>query len=173
MMRASSITNHQLKFNTNFIHSEDWAFWLDAISKGLVIENINQVLLKYRFEGQNITSKNKQFTEERFKKIFQFIEQHFFKETNERLIHMHWNLSRGGIFDANVKELTDYYNYFENKLIKLGNSPLLVKSILKNKKKRPFCKFTDDSIKKGLDFMLKNNLYSSSNIKYLFTKLIS
>jgi glycosyltransferase involved in cell wall biosynthesis len=173
MMRTSSLLNNQLEFNSSYLHTEDWFFWLNAISKGLVIENINQVLLKYRYEGQNITSKNKHSIEDRYKNIFQFIEQHFFNETSERLTHMHWNLGRGGIFDTNVKELTDFYNYFENQLIELGNSPHLVKSILKNKKNRPFCKFTDESIIKGLHFMLKNNMYSASNIKYLLIKLKS
>jgi len=173
MMRKTSILNNHLEFNSNFLHSEDWVFWLDAISKGLTIENINQVLLKYRFEGQNITSKNKNSIEERFKKIYQFIEEIFFKESSEQLIHMHWNLSRGGIFNTNVNELTDYYNYFQIKLLELDYSPKLVKSILKEKKIRPFCKFSDQSIKKGFNFMVKNKLYSLANFKYLLSQLKS
>lgn len=62
MLRTSIIKEHNLKYSKDFIHAEDYAFWVE-MSKYGAIGNLDAALLRYRLHGDNISMK---FNEEQY-----------------------------------------------------------------------------------------------------------
>ncbi len=169
MWRVKSIIDTHMRFETNFIHNEDWAFWLTALEKGLKIANIPDVLLKYRFEGQNITVKNKHTTKERFINLYSYYLKPYYKiDTFE----LHWSISHAQPQSYSIKELTNQFKLIESSLYKKKYNKVLIQNILSIKRIKLFYILTDKSVYKGLSFLIRNNLYKWNYIYYLLTKII-
>lgn len=55
MLRRASLEKHGLRFNPAALHAEDYLLWVDAVRCGLVIENIPEVLLRYRVHPEQVS----------------------------------------------------------------------------------------------------------------------
>jgi len=54
MMRKSVLDINNIRFDSQFLHAEDYAFWLDLIDFA-TFANIPEVLYHYRWHGENIS----------------------------------------------------------------------------------------------------------------------
>lgn len=169
MLRTKSIIEANLKFESDFIHNEDWAFWLAALSKGLKIANIPDVLLKYRCEGQNITVKNKHTIKDRFINLYSFYLNPLFKIKN---FDLHWSIAHAQPQNYSIKELTSQFKSIEASLQLNGYDKVLIKNILLKKKIKLFHLIADQSAFKGALFLTRTKLYNWNYFYYLFTKLL-
>lgn len=56
VMRKSVLMKHNLRYNTGFIHAEDYELWVQ-ISKHAQLANVPEVLLKYRVHENSVSAK--------------------------------------------------------------------------------------------------------------------
>lgn len=68
MLRSNAIKNHQIKYDNRFEVAEDYDFWRQILHVS-EIHNLQEVLLKYRIDGNNISLKRKEKSKESFQKI--------------------------------------------------------------------------------------------------------
>ena len=55
VMRVASIISSGIKYRQEYIYAEDYDFWCEAITKGLKIANISNILIKYRVNPFQVT----------------------------------------------------------------------------------------------------------------------
>lgn len=55
MMRRSTIVQHGLCYDANYIYAEDYHFWFQAVKAGLRIHHIEDLLIRYRYSKQQVT----------------------------------------------------------------------------------------------------------------------
>lgn len=48
MMRTSSVRRHDLRYREAYIYAEDYALWMEASQKGLLLKNIPDIVVNYR-----------------------------------------------------------------------------------------------------------------------------
>jgi len=171
MFRREKITGLNLRYQKPHLYTEDWVLWFNCIKNGLKIANIDATLLKYRLEGQNNTTTHRKTIEYRTKLVLEIIQNTMFGSFTEKSLDLHWSISTGDVSNVKPKELTQFYNDFQQKLIELKHSPKLVKSLLQKQKDKSFYKFCDQSFSNGLQFMIKSRLFSLKNFRYLFSKV--
>lgn len=54
-IRKKSIDAEDIRYRKQYVYAEDYAFWAEAVEKGLVIVNIKDILLDYRLSSSQIT----------------------------------------------------------------------------------------------------------------------
>jgi glycosyltransferase involved in cell wall biosynthesis len=173
MFRAKDVSENNLEYDKNFKDTEDWAMWFSVIKKGLKISNLPSVLLKYRLEGQSTTPQDKVIRKEQFLKMYKHILLSINPSLSNDQVSLHWSLSNGGVENIKRKDLNNYIYILTRNLIADGIDPEQLKTLLKIKKDRLICKFTDKSIFEGIKFMFNHNLFETKNFKYILAKLIS
>ena len=169
MMRTQSIIQSNLKFENNFIHNEDWAFWLSALQKGLKIANLPDILLKYRSEGQNITVKHKNSVKSRFINLY----TSFLPFLNIVDYELHWSIAHSQPQEYRISELKDQLKFTQNSLIKNGYDKILIENVLSKKKVKLFYKLTDQSTRRGLIFLFKTKTFNWRYFYYLLSKFFN
>lgn len=62
MLRRQLLTDHKIEYQSQYVPAEDYALWLD-LSAVCELENLDEVLIDYRWHDQNISSlqRDKQF----------------------------------------------------------------------------------------------------------------
>ena len=172
IMRKSSIIKNQLIYNKNFFINQDWVLWFDALNKNLKIANLPNVLIKYRLEGQNITTNNKDSEKRRSINVYKHMLVHLFENLSNKDLELHWALSKGDVTNIEIKELKKYSEKLKLALIKKGFKEIIIDEIIQTKQKNIFYKITDKSTLKGITFLISNHLFSLTTIKYLLSRLI-
>jgi len=120
MFRKKSIEKYDLKYNPEFI-SEDYELWCDAISKGCIINMINNVTLKYRKNSENMTS-DTNLVEKRIESVVSTMKK-YYKST------LNLTLSTKQIMNLQI-----LFDYKKNKLLRY----LLIKKTVKRNRKIKF-----------------------------------
>lgn len=126
MFRKKSIEKYDLKYNPEFI-SEDFELWCEAISKGCIINMINDVTLKYRKNSENMTS-DTNLVERRIESVVLTMKK-YYKST------LNLTLSTKQIMNLQI-----LFNYKKNKLLRY----LLIKKIVKRNRKVNY--FNDEDL---------------------------
>jgi glycosyltransferase involved in cell wall biosynthesis len=104
ILRRSSLLNNNLEYDSNYIFAEDYAFWLIAIKKKLVMRNIKHPLIKYRIHQNSISRNEKNF----------YMKYRTFKKIDELIIDLfELDLIESEVFHKSVKFETDidFQNY--------------------------------------------------------------
>ena len=177
MFRKKSIIENELQYDPNYLHIEDWAFWLSAIKKGLIIANIDEVQLKYRFEGQNITVINKEKSQERYKNIYQNYLPKLLKDElrpfiiDEKIINIHLAIAEGKAENFSNKEFNTHFSNLKKALLINGHQKQQVKEVLNEKKKNLLYSIADKSKKQAILFLIQNKIYKKGFLKYFLATL--
>jgi glycosyltransferase involved in cell wall biosynthesis len=79
IMRTDSLKKHQLCYNSEYIHAEDYFLWAEASTKGLTITNIPEPLLIYRIHDHQVSFKKKNIQEQVVNKIRNWYASIYFK----------------------------------------------------------------------------------------------
>ena len=167
MMRTEVLESNHLEYKREFLHTEDWALWFDCTTKGIVCQNLPEVLLRYRVEGQNITAKNRTTEKERHLKIYEYILSHFFEKVDKGLLELHWAISRADVSSVKIDDIKPYFRRIQQKLISANYDRKAVKKIIAFKKTKVFYNIVDHSKSKSLQFLISNGLFSFKHIRYL------
>lgn len=59
IIRKSILDRHNIRFNPNYIHAEDYKFWHDLLQYG-DLANLKEPLIKYRLSPTQVSSKHRQ-----------------------------------------------------------------------------------------------------------------
>ena len=59
IIRKSVLDRHNIRFNPDYIHAEDYKFWYDLLQYG-DLANLKEPLIKYRHSSTQVSSKHKQ-----------------------------------------------------------------------------------------------------------------
>lgn len=171
IFRSKIVENYNLYYNIKYKDTEDWQLWFNAYNKGLTINNLNSILLKYRIEGQSTTERDSVKRREQFIKMYSYILPKTLDDYSESDCILHWSLSMGGVKEVDRKEINSYIKRIKKALIKKGFREDTINSFLKLKKDRLVCKFTDKNIFTGFMFMINHKLFEKSNFKYILAKM--
>lgn len=160
-------------YKDNFKHTilelEDYALWhkLRPITK---FENIDQVLLKYRIEGQNLTSKKKELISERKKIFYSWLLQELEIIPSENNLSMHISLKNVhhcespkdiSLFSEHLKEIIQ-----NNDRLKIYDTKALEK-IIKQKWEQLFYYVAEMDIRHVLMYWKSSPSICKKQINYL------
>ncbi len=167
MMKRQSIKN--IFYNSNYLHNEDWAFWLEGIKNKLTITNLNKVLLKYRQEGQNISLKHQQTDFNRTKLIYKNYLSDIIPSLTEQELNYHYYLSKKpiNIEKINLNNFKDYVNKLSQSLINNNFDYQTVNQFLHQKKVKLFYLIAGSNKKLALKYAIKFNLLNFKLLRYL------
>jgi glycosyltransferase involved in cell wall biosynthesis len=84
IMLTESLRKHNLIYQSDYIHAEDYFLWAEASTKGLTIVNIPKTLLIYRIHNQQISAQKKSIQDEVTNKIRLWYASFYFKPVIER-----------------------------------------------------------------------------------------
>lgn len=100
MLRSSVLSNNRINYDDHFIVSQDYDLWVRLINN-TEMNNLNDILLKYRFNDQNISNSTKrEFRNSLLKKIFtKQLNSLGIEPTDEELM-MHIAFSKGQSLDS-------------------------------------------------------------------------
>jgi len=167
MMRADSIMKNNLFFEKQYIHNEDWAFWLSAIQKGLKISNLNIVLLKYRLEGQNISINNSSTAFERHGDLYAHFIKDLFKESSIKMIQLHQTISRPATVLYKNSIINLYFDKLKVSFLKKGYSNYDIDTVFNKMKMKLFYKIADLNKLNAFQFIIQNKLFNFKYLRYL------
>ena len=171
LMRKSSIIKNKLYYNKDFFINQDWVMWYDCVQKGLIVKNIPEVLLKYRLEGQNITTNNYNTEKERQIKVYKHILPTLFDNIDDDLLELHWALSRGQVGNVKLDDLTRYSKRVKIVLMEKGFDYSLVNRFIKQKNKIISFRIIDKSVFQGIKYSVKNKVFSGQIFRYIIGKI--
>jgi len=171
IFRAEALQENNITYNSEFLHTEDWNMWFEAIRNNLIIKNIDEVLLNYRLEGQNITARNRDTIKERYFKMYTLMLSPLFPDLNNNILELHWSLSQSEINNFTAKDINRYCKLLTNRMVASRYSKKETTRHITLKKNKLFFKHADYSFFKGLIFIIVNRQYKIINIKYLLSKL--
>ena len=92
IIRNEFIKKNQLSYNLAFLHIEDYELWTCVANKGR-FANLNEVLLKYRVHGQNISLKNGSIQKDGLRKIYAKVLESLGIDSNKENIELHTALA--------------------------------------------------------------------------------
>ncbi len=126
MMRNEAIKG--FRYNKKFKNSEDWGLWLTLLANGLVIDKLDEVLLKYRVHsGGTIVNANK---ENVGKRIIRFKRKYIL----DKLSHFKFKHTDTKVFKYYLRDgLRYYFPFVYSILIKLAGTDL--KTLVSQSKK--------------------------------------
>ena len=101
IIRKSIIDKYRLKYNKNYI-SEDYELWCTALTKGIKIELMKDILLYYRKSDENITS-NKKYIKKREKSVIRSMKK-YYKKTLKNSFSTDEIMNLQGIFPCEKNE---------------------------------------------------------------------
>lgn len=133
MFRNDTIKKNQLSYPVAYPHAEDYGFWHELAKYGK-IANLNEILIKYRMHGDNISMKFNAEQYHSMNNIRKLILQEFWG--TESLEAKNWNLSFDrllAIRNISIREMTDMDQLLmqlieKNKTIKLYLPEALAKN---------------------------------------------
>lgn len=167
MMRLQKIKEHQLYYNADFLHIEDYELWC-RVARVAELANIPIPLLKYRLEGQNISITNWDSREKRYRQVYvKLLEELGIPATDK-------NLSLHGILNGSVKEASDieevvkYACYLkrQNGLKKIYNEKAL-SMVLRQHISKLFFKTVEKGLPEVLRYFYHTRSVSISQLRYL------
>lgn len=95
MIRNSVIKQHDLKFAPNYPAIEDWELWT-RLTQVTQSANLPDVLLRYRWEGQNMTVQTLGSRLERYYALYKELLNRMNISPTEEELKIHYELSQGG-----------------------------------------------------------------------------
>lgn len=123
ILRVSYLKKYNLVYELPFLHVEDYRLWTRIVLLGGRIKNLNDALLKYRIEGQNISLKNSNTSIDNTILIWQDYFAHYGFTINKKELFLHGILA--GISKVNSNNIIPFFIYlkkFEGWLLKLDDS---------------------------------------------------
>jgi glycosyltransferase involved in cell wall biosynthesis len=168
-IRTSVIKKNKLQFDAKYLVIEDYEFWI-RFSKFGKMANLPEVLLKYRWEGQNITAKNWSWRENRYKLVYEIILSELQIPITEE------NLVRHLEFAFNTKKIRDINGLIEHKRLLLKQNKALkiypekeFDVVIENAWKKLFYKFVENNFKTTIKYFLHNKYISFSQLRYFLS----
>jgi len=171
MMRTKSLVENKLTYEKKFTHNEDWAFWLTAVNKGLKINNLNEVLLKYRLEGQNITTLHASTAFARHNSLYSHFLKDLYGDCNQEIIDIHQFVSNPKSPLYSNKKIQTYFRKIEKALILKQYDKTLVTRVLNSKKKKLFYVISDLNKTQAIHYLFTLRFFKLSFIRYLMPSI--
>ncbi len=172
IIRLKRIKEKALNYNPDFLHSEDYEFWWKCSKHG-ELGNVDEVLLNYRLEGQNITTLNWHTRNERLKKVFGLFLSDLKIEQTETNLNLHLQLSNNTEKISSIKDLKNYTELLilQNKVQKIFDEQEL-KSVIQSNLKNLFYKIVDEKPMKVISYWINTHLFSLSQLRYLAGRML-
>ncbi len=170
IIQLNKLKAHGLKYDESYLHAEDYNLWTRAAKVGK-LANIDEVLLHYRLEGQNITINNWHTRENRLKKIASELLQGLGLQANEENLLIHIALSGNSIKINDLSALKKYSDLLilKNKENEIYDSESLEKEIQKCWKKL-FYKVADEKkLKKMTAYFWTTKSISFAHLYYFLS----
>jgi len=168
MMRASVIKSNNLVYRNELLHMEDWGLWKDLLKHGQII-NLAESLISYRITGQNISIINRETIGQRYKLFFKIAIADLFDEVSSEMVDYHYQIASGIYTDSSLKSIKKYSKELRKKLISNSKQKVEVDAYLNRKLKKLFFSVADNSMSKGLFYLLKFRFFDITLYRYLFT----
>lgn len=171
IMRLKKIKQNKLMFDSNYVHIEDYEFWIRALKYG-ELAILDEVLLNYRLDGQNITQKNWQTRDHRLKKIFTGLLNEIGIEPTEQNLQLHLELSGNKEFVNDISTIKKYSLELisKNKKEKIYDIELL-KEIIDEYLKKLFFKIAEKGFFEVLKFWFYTRTISIIQVRYFVGSL--
>ena len=169
MIRKAVIEANNIAYRNDFLHMEDWGFWMD-LSKHTELRNLPETLLKYRLEGQNITVKNHESLKARMFKLYQTFLPDLLSEIDENTYEKHWNFVK-----AKYNEEIDWIKLIEvysNAFLEQGIDGVTIKKYFDSVSDSLFYGVANVSPKKALKFAKSVGILNGQKRIFLLKKTL-
>ncbi len=160
IIRTSVIKNNNLFYDPNYLLIEDYEYWIRISNYGR-LANLPEVLLKYRWEGQNITANNWSTRENRYKSIYQKLLNELNIDPTDENLTLHLELAFNTLHIGNVNRIHAYKNRLLKQNKVTGVYP-----------ERAFNKIINEAWNKLFFKVIENGLAQTS-IYWFFSKSIT
>jgi hypothetical protein len=171
MLRSSVLEAEGTRYNSEMLHVEDWALWMD-LSKVTKLHNLPEVLLKYRLEGQNITVKNHDSLKVRMFVFYKTYLTDLFEKMTDEDCQEHWNFIKAK-YDVKVKrswlELNEFYSC---QFIKIGIRAEQFEAYFESIKEQLFYGMSNESPKEAIKYARKTKQLSFQKLIYAIKKMV-
>lgn len=146
MIRTSVIREHNLKYDKDALHVEDYKLWLD-ISEFTEIANLDKILLKYRRHGGSICSNNAVKQNLNVQKImFNAQAKYFGIDSSEQLKIVENLQNNKKINTDDLKKILEFVNQVKQKMAENNFSA-------EYRLNHQFAKFTLKKCRKNFEFL--------------------
>ena len=164
MFKRSVITDYNIQYDSDLLHMEDWGFWTEIIKHGKV-SNLKEPYLKYRMEGQNISTKHDDSLKERTFIYFEKCLKEAYGNISVEIKELHWRVARLDFNDDHVLA-NDLLEKTKMNLIQIGFREHKVKEYIDRKIVKFAYILADRSLKKALSFYKMNRFLGHSYLTY-------
>ncbi len=167
ILRLNRIKQYQLKYDSDFIHIEDYELWVRVAKLGK-LANMNEQLLNYRMEGQNITINNWSTRELGWKKVYQKLFTELAISVNEENLKLHIQLSGNSQSISKVAVLKSYSKMLidKNRITNIYKTEQLNKTI-RQLWKPLFFKVVENGIIETINYWMYTKSISASQLRYI------
>ena len=171
IFRSKFILENQIRFNEEFYLIEDYRFWLEISKKGK-LGNLPQVLLKYRWEDQNVTAKNWHIREARYQLIYKEILSELGIEPNEENQKLHLELALNSSKLSDIRIIRQHLKKLlsQNQKRKIYSKNSLDK-VLNNKWDKLFFKVVEKNVFQILFYWSSGKRIKYVQLRYLVGRI--
>lgn len=167
IIRSDKLRENNLFYDEKFKHIEDYELWIRIARIGK-LANLNDVLLKYRMDGQNITVINWNSREERLRKIYTKLINELGLDVTEENTKLHIELSGNSpkIMDLELLKKYSEKLIFQNGLKSIYD-PASLKQIIDEYWGRIFFKTADNGFADAIKYWKITGSVSWDQVKYV------
>ena len=160
----------KFSYPSNVLHCEDWLFWSELAANDIQFANLNEVLLEYRMEGQNISVINNDSKRERFLNAYHIILNRLYTaELSKEELNLHFELCTGHV-NSDVNRLKDYVEKLNLALKEKSFAANDIQDAINQKINSCFYKTADINPRKAYEIAKKFKILNFGKIKYLIAK---
>ena len=170
-IRSEFINEQNIRYDEEHTYLEDYNFWLDVSRKGK-LANHPEILLKYRWHGQNMTAEGTEKRQDRYKKIYHFILEELGIEPTEERKQLHLELS---LRTKSIQDVSRLYRHIQ--LILSQNKDLNIypqkelKIVLEKLWDKIFFKVRDSGLRQTFRYWKLRKGIKVYELKYALSKL--
>lgn len=166
IIRMCVFENNKLEYDPKFLHIEDYHLWIRVVKYGK-LANLPEVLLHYRWEGQNITYNNWSTIHDRYKSVYRILLPNLEIDPTEKNLLLHLELAAKTEKIRSISLLKLYTELIieKNKKLCIYSEDGLMK-ILDEFWGKLFFKAADNSIKETFKYWIYRKSFNVAQIRY-------
>jgi glycosyltransferase involved in cell wall biosynthesis len=171
MFRKSVFQDSNLKYNSTFVDCEDYGLWIDMLSKNLELNNLPDILIKYRIGKQSTTTHSIDIRKERLLKVFNHLTNSLYNGSLINNTTALYAISTGRISSISTHSVFLAKKEITKELINKGYDSHKINSLLKSKCTKLAYSVIKRNWNEGLVFAFNHKLLSKNMVKYLLANL--
>jgi glycosyltransferase involved in cell wall biosynthesis len=171
ILRIQKLKAHNLFYSESFRHIEDYELWTRVALSGQ-LANLQDVLIDYRFEGQNITSQQWAGRKERINNVHSALLSQLGITPSHKNLELHLQLAGNALEHGDPAELYDYLRSIkvQNRQKEIYDEAALA-AVLAKRWEHVFFKYADTSFMAAVRYFFAGQSIKWKQLRFLLGSL--